>query len=176
MLSLLLSRPCAHAQQTLDAAVRANLNATLPADVAARCSGRGFVAVTRAQPLGPDPPLVLGHRWASRDSLISAGGRGGGDQLHREGGCAGRAWRATAAALSRAHAQARSTIYTHRMYTPAHARPRAPRPRSRRVQLPALLVGRRPLRRPRRPPRLRRRLHRAPALPARRCARARARL
>ncbi|GBF87569.1 hypothetical protein Rsub_00280 [Raphidocelis subcapitata] len=66
---------CRAAEQcyhTLDAAVRARLDSTLPADAAARCSSRGFVAVTRADPTGPDEPLLLGERYHNKSDVVAA--------------------------------------------------------------------------------------------------------
>jgi hypothetical protein len=66
-------RPPRPRQHTLDAAVRARLESTLPADAAERCSGRGFVAVTRVEPSGPDVPLLLGERYADKSDVVAAG-------------------------------------------------------------------------------------------------------
>jgi hypothetical protein len=62
-----------HLQHTLDQAVRAQLNSTLPPDAASRCSGRGFAAVTRVLPDGPDPPLLLGYDYKDRADVIDIG-------------------------------------------------------------------------------------------------------
>ncbi|KAI8473192.1 MAG: hypothetical protein J3K34DRAFT_519202 [Monoraphidium minutum] len=62
-------RQCYH---TLDAAVRRQLSETLPTDVAARCGGTGFVAVTRVAADGPDLPVVLGRDYIDRNDVIEA--------------------------------------------------------------------------------------------------------
>lgn len=57
----------------LDSAVRAGLSDTLPADAAARCSGRLFGGVTQARPGSQrDTGVLLGPAWASRQKLIDA--------------------------------------------------------------------------------------------------------
>jgi hypothetical protein len=66
-------RPSGGCQGFLGTVVSKQLHSVLPPDAHRLCSGRLFAAVTAAKPDGqPDPHMLLGSTWASKDQLVSA--------------------------------------------------------------------------------------------------------